>query len=181
MDKIGSAMIVAGQEFEIAALGIRVIFLRTGADTGGELVEYDVVGRSRGFTTQAHLHPKQSERHEVLAGSIRITMNGVDHELGPGESILIPAGTAHRQLFTGEGEGRVRVQLRPAMRTAQLIERLAEFSRDGQLTKSGYPKPGAATQIILDFPEEGYAPWPPFPVQRKLAQAVRAVSGWFKR
>jgi hypothetical protein len=140
-----------------------------------------VIGRSRGFTTQVHLHPKQSERHEVLAGSITITMNGADHALGPGESILIPAGAAHRQVFEGPGEGRLRVQLRPAMRTAQLIERLAAFSREGQLTKGGYPMPLAAAEIILDFPDEGYAPQPPFGVQRALAKAVRAGARLFGR
>ncbi len=53
----------AGDVLEMRPLGMRIVFLRTAAETGGELLEYEVVGRPRGFPAQAHVHPLQSERH----------------------------------------------------------------------------------------------------------------------
>ena len=39
-------------------------------------MEFDVVGRARGFLTRAHVHELQSERHEVISGSIRLVVDG---------------------------------------------------------------------------------------------------------
>jgi hypothetical protein len=45
-----------GDVLEVPALGVRVEFRRTAAETGGELVEFDLVGRPRGFVTLPHVH-----------------------------------------------------------------------------------------------------------------------------
>jgi mannose-6-phosphate isomerase-like protein (cupin superfamily)/uncharacterized protein YndB with AHSA1/START domain len=160
----------------MAPLGMRIVFLRTGEDTDGELLEYEVHGRPRGFPAQAHLHPRQTERHEVVAGTLLVKMNGENRVLGPGESLEIPPGTPHRHYAAGQGDGHVRVQLRPALRTGELLEYLAELSADGQITKSGYPKPRAAARLILDFPDEGRGAFPPAAAQKAFARAVTAVS-----
>jgi hypothetical protein len=43
-------------------LGVRVELLRTARETGGELLEFDVIGRARGLLAQGHVHPSQVER-----------------------------------------------------------------------------------------------------------------------
>ncbi|MGH2969433.1 MAG: hypothetical protein ACRDK0_10270, partial [Solirubrobacteraceae bacterium] len=65
-------MIEPGAVLDVAALGITIEIRETAASTGGELVEFDVVGRARGFLTQAHLHEHQTERHEVISGVLRL-------------------------------------------------------------------------------------------------------------
>jgi len=166
-----------GDVLDLPVLGMRITFLRTAAETLGELLEYEVVGRPRGFPAQAHLHPQQAERHEVLEGTLRVRMHGADRDLGPGESVTIPAGMPHRHYAVGEGAGRVRVTLRPALATETLLERLADFSAEGLFTRGGYPKPRAAASLILDFPDEGRAARPPAVVQRAFARAVLALPG----
>ena len=109
-----------GDILEIPALGMRIAFLRTAAETDGALLDYEVIGRPRGFAAQGHVHPHQTERHGVIAGALRVTMGGESRVLGPGETILIPPGTAHRHYADGPDEGHVRVELRPALRTAEL-------------------------------------------------------------
>ena len=118
----------AEDALDIPPLGMRIVFLKRAAETGGESLEYEVVGRPRGFPAQAHVHPLQSERHEVISGALTVKMNGRDRVLGLGESIEIPAGTPHRHYAAGSGEGHVRVELRPALRTEELLERLADLS-----------------------------------------------------
>ncbi len=96
--------------------------------SGPEMLEFDVVGRSRGFIHGAHVHRKQAERFEVIEGSMRLVMDGREHVLHPGDVMEVPAGTPHRQL-PGDGAGRVRVQLRPAGRTEEFIHRLGALKR----------------------------------------------------
>ena len=162
---------------EVPALGIRFEFLKGTAETGGELLEYDVVGRPKGFAAQAHLHPLQSERMEVVEGALKARLDGRDRVLRLGESIEFPAGAPHRHYGAGAGETRVRVELRPALRTEAFIERLGELSRNGEITRRGYIKPVAAAQLVLDFPDEGRAPQPPAAVQLALARGLVRLGG----
>jgi quercetin dioxygenase-like cupin family protein/uncharacterized protein YndB with AHSA1/START domain len=101
-----------------------------------ELLEFDVVGRSRGFITQYHVHTIQSEHFEVIEGSLRLVVDGREHLLGPGETMVVPAGTPHRQLAGDERSGRVRVQVRPAGRTLEFIELLGAM----RLNRWSYPR-----------------------------------------
>jgi uncharacterized protein YndB with AHSA1/START domain len=94
-----------------------------------EMLEFDAVGRTRGFITQYHVHTRQSEHFEVIEGALRLVIDGREHRLGPGETMTIPAGTPHRQLAGDEGEGRVRIQVRPAGRTMEFLELLAGYPR----------------------------------------------------
>ena len=160
---------------------MRIVFVRTAAETDGEVLEYEVIGRPRGFPAQRHVHPRQSERHEVLAGALRIALGRRERVLAPGESAVIPPGTSHRHYSHGFEQGRVRVELRPALRTEQLLEQLAELSRKGRITKRGYLKPAAAARLIRDFPDEGRAAQPPARIQRGFARAVLFLSGLRER
>jgi mannose-6-phosphate isomerase-like protein (cupin superfamily) len=166
-------MIEPGAVLDVSALGITIEIRETAASTGGELVDFDVVGRARGFLTQAHVHELQSERHEVISGSMRLVVDGREVVLGPGESTEVPAGSSHRQIpGDGDGAGRVRLQLRPAGHTEDFLARLAELSAAGRFNRWGFPRPLAAAELVRDFGDEGHAAWPPVRVQRALARAL---------
>src|SRR5215211_6983681 len=94
---------------EMEPLGVRVEVRRDDAET----YEFDVVGHARGFITQPHVHTRQSERHEVVEGSMRLVIDGVEHVLREGEAMEVPPGVTHRQLSGPGGSGRVRVTMRP--------------------------------------------------------------------
>jgi uncharacterized protein YndB with AHSA1/START domain/mannose-6-phosphate isomerase-like protein (cupin superfamily) len=161
---------------EMQPLGIRVVFLRTAADTGGELLEMEVSGHPRGFLAQSHVHSAQTERLEVRSGAMEVVMNGRTHRLGVGDAIEVPPGTPHRQVPVGDGPGTVLIQVRPAGQTQAFLERLAQLCRDGQITRSGFPRPVAGAQLVLDFSEAGHAAAPPLRMQRALASAVLGVA-----
>jgi mannose-6-phosphate isomerase-like protein (cupin superfamily)/uncharacterized protein YndB with AHSA1/START domain len=161
-----------GTVLDIAALGVRVEIRTTAEQTSGELVEFDVVGRARGFIAQAHVHTGQAERHEVIEGTMRLVVGGRERRLGPGQAMEVPAGTSHRQLPGDDGPGRVRVRLRPAGRTEEFLQRLAELSVQGGFNRWGYPRPVAAASLVCDFGDVGHASWPPPAVQRAAAGAL---------
>jgi quercetin dioxygenase-like cupin family protein len=161
-----------GDVLEVPSLGVRIEFRRTAEETGGELVEFDLVGRPRGFITLPHVHPGQAERHEVIEGSLRMKTGGLERLLGPGEVVETPAGTPHRHRGGGDGPSRVRVQVRPAAAWEAWLERFAALDRDGQYLPGGWPRAVAGAHLLLDFGDEGHSAVPPLPVQQAAARAV---------
>ncbi|MEA2135654.1 MAG: hypothetical protein QOC68_3563 [Solirubrobacteraceae bacterium] len=154
----------------ITKLGVRVEIRKTAQDTAGDLFEFDVVGRARGFLTQAHVHTAQTERHEVIEGTMRLVIEGREHVLRQGEAMTVPAGASHRQLAgpDHDGPGRVRVQLRPAGDTEAFMRRLVELD----VNRWGFPRPLAAARLVRDFGATGHAAHPPIRVQRALSRAI---------
>jgi quercetin dioxygenase-like cupin family protein/uncharacterized protein YndB with AHSA1/START domain len=166
----------AGDVLELEPLGLRIEFLRTAGETGGELVEAEVTGRPRGLLGQRHIHPGQTERLEVLEGRMKVTMNGREHVLSEGQSIEVPPGTPHTQEPIGAGEGRIRISARPAGRTEAFLEQLSTLCREGQIMRSGFPRPMAGAELVLDHADSGYAALPSLRVQQAIARAVLALA-----
>jgi quercetin dioxygenase-like cupin family protein len=80
--------------------------------------------RGAGAEPPAHLHPEQDEFFEVLAGTMQTKIDGVDGELGQGETLEIPAGTVHLMWNAGEEEAVLRWTTTPAGRTLDWFREL---------------------------------------------------------
>jgi uncharacterized protein YndB with AHSA1/START domain/mannose-6-phosphate isomerase-like protein (cupin superfamily) len=165
-------MIATATVLAMPALGVRVELRRTAADTDGELFEFDVVGRARGFIAAEHVHTNQTEHYEVIEGTMRLVVDGVEHVLRAGDEMETPPGVAHRQLPGDDGEGRVRVTLRPAGKTEEFLRRLASV----KMNRFGYPGLVDAAGIVRDFGSEGHAAKPSVAVQNALSRVVLAVA-----
>ena len=135
-------MAFAGQEIE-GPDGFRLRLLRTGAETGGELLEMEASYGGTGVFPPEHFHPRQEEQFEVLDGSVRAIVDGAERRYDTGDTFSVPAGTPHQ--MTADEPARLRWQVRPALRTADFFERLyggttdfaelfAEFSEEVRLT-----------------------------------------------
>ena len=111
----------AGQEIEGHA-GLRLRFVRTAAETDGEVLELEASYSGEGALPPEHLHPHQTERFEVLEGTMLAIVDGDERRYGPGEIFEVPAGAPHQ--MAAEGPARVRWEVRPALRTAEFFERL---------------------------------------------------------
>src|SRR4051794_8511742 len=130
----------SGQTIENAATGERITFVTTAADSRGELLVMDDVWPRPGHRTPEHVHPEMEERWHVLAGRAAFRIGDRELEAGPGESVVAPPGTPHRAWNPGDGEVRLRIEMRPALRWEEFTERLfageppldllREFSRE---------------------------------------------------
>jgi uncharacterized protein YndB with AHSA1/START domain/mannose-6-phosphate isomerase-like protein (cupin superfamily) len=165
-------MAKSGELLEIPELGIEIRFVRTAADTGGELCEFEVSGRPRGFLTQAHVHATQTERLEPVSGSLKVVMDGRAYALNPGDALTVPPGMAHTQKPMGAGAGTVRIVHTPAGESEAFLEKLAALSREGRILKSGWPRPTATAELIRDHARAGSAAQPPPAVQQAIATAI---------
>ena len=165
-------MIETGQALDLAPLGVRIEVRERSA----EMLEFDVVGRARGFLAQPHVHTGQTERLEVIDGALELQIGKRTHLLGPGEVMEVPPATMHRQRAGADGEGRVRIQVRPARRTQQFLERLADMCATGAITRGGWPRPLAGAALVRDFGDEGHAARPPLPVQRAVSRTLLGLA-----
>jgi quercetin dioxygenase-like cupin family protein len=138
----------AGQTVENAATGERLVFVRTAADTGGELVEMESTWTRPGRRTPEHVHPEAEETWEVLEGSAAFRIGGEERTAGPGEVVVAPAGVAHVAWNAGEDPARVRITLRPALRWEDFVERLFELSSSGQ------PDRAALAELAAEYSRE---------------------------
>lgn len=95
--------------------GQHLRFLKTGNQTGGQLLEVEVLLDPRGRVPR-HLHLRQDERVEILEGALSIQLGGQQRRLTNGESVEVPRRTLHRVRNAHEGRTRFLLQVRPARR-----------------------------------------------------------------
>ena len=165
----------AGDVLENPATGERLVFLQTGAETNGELLEYELTFVPSGFAVRDHLHPRQEERHEVLDGSLGIVVAGRDRRLGAGDVETVPPQTQHRIYATQDEPIEARFALRPALRTEVLLETLFGLARDGKVAADGNPGLLQLAVIFSEFGDLGRPTQPPPAVQRALFAPLAAL------
>jgi quercetin dioxygenase-like cupin family protein len=170
------AVAAGGDVLENPVTGERAVFRRTAAETGGEALEYDLFFRPQGFVVKEHLHPSQDERHEVVDGRLGLVLEGEERVLEPGDVVVVKAGTPHRLFPVDEGQVQVRFELRPALRTQELLELFFRLAREGKVSKKGNPGLLELAVIAREYEPEGYATKPPLGVQRAIFGPLAALA-----
>ena len=160
-------MAYQGQTIENPASGERITFRETAASTGGELVAIDLeLPARRRVPGPRHVHPRQEERFEVVAGTMRFRLGRRRVLAGPGEVVVVPAGVAHDFANAGETDALVRVEVRPALAMERLFETAVALAREGRTLRSGVPMPRELARFTREFEAEVQAAFPPRWLQR---------------
>ena len=143
-------MAQAGDVLELPNLGMKIVFRQTSAETDGALLEYDVIGRPRGFVVQGHVHPgaggapggrRRRERPRARQEQARLRRRRV---------VRRPARHAAPPLPRRLGRGpRPRRAAARAADGGSSSSASRELDRDGQITSRGWLKPTAAARIVL--------------------------------
>ncbi len=131
----------AGDTIENRLTGETIHFLQTSADTDGELVEIEVTVEPDGAVAAAHVHPFQSERFEVLEGTLEFRDGKAEIVAGPGDVVTVPAGHVHSFRNVGEATARFRCEVRPALQFERFIETMFALAADGKTNGRGMPSP----------------------------------------
>jgi quercetin dioxygenase-like cupin family protein len=66
----------------------------SGADTAGTFAVLETEG-PRGHSSPMHIHRNDSEVFLVLSGTLRLVVDGQEHEAGAGGAAVLPAGRPH--------------------------------------------------------------------------------------
>ena len=136
----------AGETVENAMTGESVTFLELDS---GLLVMENVWSRPD-HATVPHVHPRIDERWTVLEGSVRFLIGDDEVAAAVGETVSARAGTPHMAANACGGPVRLRIEMEPALRWAEFVERL--FAAAGNRR--------ALVRLLPQFPDE-VAPAPP--------------------
>jgi quercetin dioxygenase-like cupin family protein len=169
-------MAYAGQIIHNLVSGERIAFLRTAADTDGELLEFELELAADGRVPGAHVHPEQEERFHVLEGAMKFRLGLRTIVAGPGETVVVAAGRVHRFANGGDGPARARVEVAPALDMEELLCTTAQLAGEGHVMRSGLPRPLHLALFVRRFRREVRAPFPPAPLVHLLMAPLAALA-----
>lgn len=156
--------------------GQRWVFRRTGAETGGELLEAELHVSAGGFV-RAHAHPTQEETFTAVEGTFVLDVAGETRALAPGESVVVPPMTRHG-FREAAGSARLLVTVRPALALDDYFRAYLGLSRDRRirLPASGLPRGLLQIALVIDrYAPEIAAPGVPLELQRTAWSALAAL------
>jgi len=169
-------MMRKGDVIENPVTGERLRFLETSRETGGEYVLVECTVQPNGFVAAAHVHPYQSERFEIEAGTIAFKVDGKEVVARPGESVFVPAGSSHTFWNAGGSEAVFVTEVRPALQFERLLETMFALAGDGKTNKKGMPNPLRLAVIASAHFDDVRLPFPPAWMQ-KVGLAMGAPLG----
>jgi quercetin dioxygenase-like cupin family protein len=163
---------VEGRVVEDPVFGTRYRFSRSRDADGGEVQHVEMWVEPGGGVTP-HIHPSMEERFTVHEGRCQFLSGRSWNEAGPGETVVVPAGTRHAFRNRAGAVTRVTCEARPPSSLQAFLEDVAGLSRAGKLTKVGLPTPSGVLQaaVLLVRYEDMVTllfPAPPRVVQRRL-------------
>jgi mannose-6-phosphate isomerase-like protein (cupin superfamily) len=103
-------------------------FIFTHVDESADEVRFDVFLERGGMLTgtgRQHLHPNSDEDFSVQTGRLKLMVDGVWHELGPGESLTVPRGVPHLFRNRHDGETLFTTRFRPPEQFLRLFANMA--------------------------------------------------------
>jgi quercetin dioxygenase-like cupin family protein len=167
-------MPLTNQTISNRVTGETITFVRTARETGGRLVELAFSVTPGGAPPAEHVHPHQTETFAVHAGRCCVRVNGVERELGPGDSASVPPGASHT--WAAASDLRMTVTLEPALHADQFFEELFALANAGKVNGKGLPTPLHFAVLLDDYRGLIYLAGVPVGLQ-KAVNAVLAKLG----
>ena len=169
-------MFQAGDQIENPVTGERLVFHETSAETKGERVVFETIVQPGGFVAAAHVHPFQTERFEVLTGTLGMRRGKEQVELHAGDVVSVEPGTAHKFWNAGDDEVRFVCTVTPALQFEQLIKTMYSLAAAGKTNRKGMPNPLRLAPIAKHHFDDVRLPLVPHRLQ-KLALVLGAPAG----
>ncbi len=121
----------------------RLRFLRSRHDTGGSLDLFEMHLAAEGRMPVPHAHRDWEETVYGLAGTVTYRVEGIDHAIGPGDSLFIPRGAVHGFENRSGAPASCLIALTPGVLGPEYFRELAA------LFAAGPPDPARAREIML--------------------------------
>lgn len=114
-------MAAPGDVFEHPRSGTRIVFRATAAETHGRAVVLEFVLEPNGWRPRLHVHPRQRQRVEVIAGSAGVQVGRRHSVVGTGARLDFPPRIPHRIWNAGDEPLQLVVETTPACRLEPLL------------------------------------------------------------
>ena len=169
-------MAKAGEVIENPVTGESVVFRRTGRETQGELLEFEMRVEPGGRPAAEHVHPEQTEQFTVEHGELRLRRGGEEETIRAGGEATIPPGTPHVWWNSGDEELRVAVEFRPPGRFDEFLESLFALARRGETDEHGMPGLLQVAALMDEYDDVIYPTSPPRALQKPLFALLAPVA-----
>jgi mannose-6-phosphate isomerase-like protein (cupin superfamily) len=186
-------MIRAGDSIYNRVTGVRITVCKTQEQTNGNgfQVEYIIDADRKGLdvnTVWPHLHMWWTEQFEILSGSGRYYLDGVEYAVQAGDVITFPPkrpqrhpwNTGKTKLHMRQTDSFAHPDPKAVKDTLSVFATLYGLANDGRTDRRGLPNP-LQLSVILEKLEEygGFLEGPPIFMQRttvgKLATLARLM------
>jgi quercetin dioxygenase-like cupin family protein len=157
--------------------GERFTFTDTAASTGGELLAFELALRPGGAVPIPHVHPVQTERFAVTAGTMRFRVGLRTVLAGPGDVVEVPPGVLHGFGNPTDAEARMRVEVRPALRMEEMFADVIALAEAGRMTRRGLPRDLRDLALLArTYDAEAHAPFVGRALQRLALAPLVALA-----
>lgn len=177
MSSTSDPRIRPGDTVENPVTGERFTFTDTAASSDGELLAFDFALKPGGAVPMAHVHPVQTERFEIVSGSMRFRVGLRTVIAGPGDVVLVEPGVAHSFANAGDEEAELRVEVRPALAMEEMFADVVALAEAGRITARGMPRSLLDLALLArTYDQEAHAPLLAVSVQRALLAPLVALA-----
>jgi quercetin dioxygenase-like cupin family protein len=158
-----------GQTVENPVTGERFTFTDTASSTDGELLAFDFALRPGGSVPIPHVHPVQTERFTVTAGTMRFRVGLRTVIATAGDVVEVKPGVMHAFANHGEDEARMHVEVRPALAMEEMFADVIAMAQEGRMTRRGMPRNILDLALLArTYDREAHAPLLGLHLQRLL-------------
>lgn len=130
---------------ELIRIGqLEIRFLRTKDETEGALDIFELTVPAGAKVPVPHYHRDYDETVYGLSGVLSMTVEGVRHEIGPGDSLFIRRGATHHFINTGAETARGLAVLTPGLLGPTYFRELAAL-----IVPGSPPDPERVREVML--------------------------------
>jgi len=168
-------MIQKGDQIENLRTGQKMIFLQTGRETNGDLLEMECFSPPTDAREPEHIHPMQENTFKIISGEVSFRINGKIEKALPGEEVSIMPGIPHHFWNSGTSVAHYLQEFRPALNIDQLFETFFALSRAGKLGKHGAPNIFLTSMIMLAHQKELRLVKPSWKIQKFVFNVLAPI------
>lgn len=134
---------------------VSVRFLLDAHQTDGALTAFECEVPAAAKVPAPHSHDAFDETVYGLSGTITFTVEGADHEVGPGDAVFIPRGAVHGFVNRAEADARFLAVTTPGLMGP------AYFREIGDVVNASTAGPPDVQAIMAVMRRHGLTPAPP--------------------
>lgn len=162
-----------GRTIEHPDIGEKITFVRTSAETSGEMTEF-IVELAPGGRNPPHFHTRFSESFTPLEGAVLVRLGDERRLVRPGTVATAGPGMVHSVSNPSSEPITFRVEVRPGQPGLERFAQIAYgLARDGLATRSGLPRKLSHLSVLMEMGDVEI----PGPVFRLISP----ILGWLRR
>ena len=150
------------------ATGNQVVFINTGNDTNGQLLEMEATYEPYSKEPAVHYHPHQVEDFAVIAGQLTVRLDQELLVLTEGDTLHIPKNTIHSMWNNSDCKTIVNWKVQPALDTEYFLETIYGLANDVKTSAEGKPNLFQIALLANRFHPVFRLAKPPFIIQRVI-------------